>query len=242
MQNRVAAAMAQLPQSVQVQGVVVQQKSTAILQIVTLTSPKDTYDSLYLSNYATINLLNELARLPGRGQRQRLRRRPVRHADLARPGQALCPQPGAGGRHPGRSSSRTSRSPAARLGTPPAPPGQDFQLHRQRRGPAQRPRPVRQHHRQGRHRERRADHPHPRHRPRRAGRADLLAGLPARRQAGRRHRHLPVARRQRARRRHPGARQDGRAGQGFPAGSDLRHPLRHHRLRARPRSTRSTRR
>ncbi len=46
---------------------VVQQKSTAILQIVTLTSPKHTYDSLYLSNYATINLVNELARLPGVG-------------------------------------------------------------------------------------------------------------------------------------------------------------------------------
>ncbi len=46
---------------------VVQQKSTAILQIVTLTSPKHTYDSLFMSNYATINLVNELARLPGVG-------------------------------------------------------------------------------------------------------------------------------------------------------------------------------
>jgi HAE1 family hydrophobic/amphiphilic exporter-1 len=52
---------------VQAQGVVVQQKSTAILQIVTLTSPKHTYDSLFMSNYATINLVNELARLPGVG-------------------------------------------------------------------------------------------------------------------------------------------------------------------------------
>ena len=66
-QNRVSSALAQLPQSVQAQGVVVQQKSTAILQIVTLTSPEHTYDSLYLSNYATINLVNELARLPGVG-------------------------------------------------------------------------------------------------------------------------------------------------------------------------------
>src|SRR5690349_7314272 len=66
-QNRVSAAMAALPQSVQVQGVVVQKKSTAILQIVTLTSPDGQHDSLYLSNYATIRLKDEIARLPGVG-------------------------------------------------------------------------------------------------------------------------------------------------------------------------------
>src|ERR1700709_1746895 len=58
-QNRVASATASLPQSVQAQGVVVQQKSTAILQIVSLTAPDGRFDSLYLSNYATINLVNE---------------------------------------------------------------------------------------------------------------------------------------------------------------------------------------
>ncbi|WP_414462484.1 efflux RND transporter permease subunit [Hyphomicrobium sp. DY-1] len=66
-QNRVQAAMASLPQAVQVQGVVVQKKSTSILQIVTLTSPNSTYDSLYLSNYATIRLKDEISRLPGVG-------------------------------------------------------------------------------------------------------------------------------------------------------------------------------
>ena len=66
-QNRVASAMAQLPQSVQAQGVIVQQKSTAILQIVALTASNSRYDSLFLSNYATINLQNELARIPGVG-------------------------------------------------------------------------------------------------------------------------------------------------------------------------------
>ncbi len=45
----------------------VQQKSTSILQIVTLTSPDSRYDSLFLSNYATINLVHELARVPGVG-------------------------------------------------------------------------------------------------------------------------------------------------------------------------------
>src|SRR5579872_1833640 len=66
-QNRVQAAMAQLPQSVQKQGVVVQQKSTAILQFITLTSDKNQYDGLFLDNYAAINMQNELARLPGVG-------------------------------------------------------------------------------------------------------------------------------------------------------------------------------
>jgi HAE1 family hydrophobic/amphiphilic exporter-1 len=66
-QNRVSIALAQLPTAVQAQGVNVQQKSTAILQIVTLASTDGRYDSLYLSNYATINLVSELERLPGVG-------------------------------------------------------------------------------------------------------------------------------------------------------------------------------
>src|SRR4029077_14116761 len=66
-QNRVSAALSQLPTSVQNQGVTVQKKSTSILLFVTLTSPKATYDSLFLSNYATISIRDELARLPGVG-------------------------------------------------------------------------------------------------------------------------------------------------------------------------------
>src|SRR6185312_11318515 len=66
-QNRVSTALSSLPQPVQVQGVTVQKKSTAILQIVTLSSPDSRYDSLYLSNFATIRLKDEIARLPGVG-------------------------------------------------------------------------------------------------------------------------------------------------------------------------------
>jgi hydrophobic/amphiphilic exporter-1 (mainly G- bacteria), HAE1 family len=66
-QNRVSSALAQLPQAVQNQGVNVQKKSTSILMFVTLGSPGGTYDSLFLSNYATIKLKDELARLPGVG-------------------------------------------------------------------------------------------------------------------------------------------------------------------------------
>lgn len=66
-QNRVQAAMAQLPTPVQQQGVLVQQKSTAILQFITLTSEHNEYDGLFLNNYANINMQDELARLPGVG-------------------------------------------------------------------------------------------------------------------------------------------------------------------------------
>jgi HAE1 family hydrophobic/amphiphilic exporter-1 len=64
-QNRVSSALSQLPQAVQNQGVNVEKKSTSILQIVTLTSTN--HDSLFLANYAVINLKDELARLPGVG-------------------------------------------------------------------------------------------------------------------------------------------------------------------------------
>jgi hydrophobic/amphiphilic exporter-1 (mainly G- bacteria), HAE1 family len=66
-QNRVQNALAQLPQSVQAQGVSIRAKSASILEFVTLDSPDGRYDALYLWNYATINLVNELARLPGVG-------------------------------------------------------------------------------------------------------------------------------------------------------------------------------
>src|SRR3954470_10531240 len=66
-QNRVSAALSSLPDAVQKQGVNVQKQSTAILSFVTLVSPENKFDSLYLANYATIRLKDELARLPGVG-------------------------------------------------------------------------------------------------------------------------------------------------------------------------------
>ncbi len=66
-QNRVSQAQAQLPQAVQAQGVVTQTKSTAILQIITLTSPSGKFDGLFLNNYAAIYLQNELERIDGVG-------------------------------------------------------------------------------------------------------------------------------------------------------------------------------
>jgi hydrophobic/amphiphilic exporter-1 (mainly G- bacteria), HAE1 family len=66
-QNRVAWALAQLPQAVSAQGVITQMKATSVLMFVTLTSPDKRYDSLFLTNYGVINVENELARLPGVG-------------------------------------------------------------------------------------------------------------------------------------------------------------------------------
>ena len=125
-QNRVASALAQLPATVQSQGVTVQQKSTAILEIATLSSTDGRYDSLYLSNYATINLVNELARLPGVGNvnvfgvgqysmriwmdPQQLYSRGLTPRDVI---DAIGQQ--------------SQEVPAGQIGTPPAPTGQNFQ-------------------------------------------------------------------------------------------------------------------
>ena len=66
-QNRVSSAVAQLPASVQSQGVVTRTKSTAILQIITLTSSDKKFDALFLNNFAALNLENELERVAGVG-------------------------------------------------------------------------------------------------------------------------------------------------------------------------------
>ncbi len=67
-QNRAQLATPLLPQEVQRQGLVIRKKSAALLQIVTIYSPKNTHDALYLNNYATINIVDPLARIRGVGQ------------------------------------------------------------------------------------------------------------------------------------------------------------------------------
>jgi HAE1 family hydrophobic/amphiphilic exporter-1 len=66
-QNRVSLAQPQLPDEVTRQGLSVQKVSSALLQVIQLYSPNGTYDALYLSNYATINLLDALKRINGVG-------------------------------------------------------------------------------------------------------------------------------------------------------------------------------
>jgi HAE1 family hydrophobic/amphiphilic exporter-1 len=69
-QNRVSLAEPQLPDEVTRQGLSVQKVSSALLQVIQIYSPDGTYDALYLSNYATINLLDALKRINGVGNAQ----------------------------------------------------------------------------------------------------------------------------------------------------------------------------
>jgi multidrug efflux pump len=66
-QNRVSLAQPILPDLVKRRGVTVKKKSPSVLMIVNLFSPDDSRDNLYLSNYATIQLKDELSRLNGVG-------------------------------------------------------------------------------------------------------------------------------------------------------------------------------
>lgn len=67
-QNRVAQATATLPSEVNAAGVVTQKSSTNMLLLMTLVSPNATYDEVFLSNYAAINLKDALARVQGVGK------------------------------------------------------------------------------------------------------------------------------------------------------------------------------
>src|SRR6202047_1524085 len=125
-QNRVSSALAQLPQSVQAQGVTVQKKSTAVLLFVTLSAPDGRYDSLYLANYATIKLRDELSRLSGVGNvnvfgagqysmriwldPNKLQARSLTPQDVI---QAIQQQ--------------SQQVTAGQVGSPPTPPGVNFQ-------------------------------------------------------------------------------------------------------------------
>jgi hydrophobe/amphiphile efflux-1 (HAE1) family protein len=66
--NRVQTALAKLPPEVQLQGLTVQKKSSAILQFVVLYSENGQQDPLFITNYAVINVLDVLSRIPGVGQ------------------------------------------------------------------------------------------------------------------------------------------------------------------------------
>ena len=65
--NRVQIALSSLPEDVQRQGVTVKKKSSALLGVVAVYSPKHTHDPLFISNYVTINLLDQIKSTPGVG-------------------------------------------------------------------------------------------------------------------------------------------------------------------------------
>jgi hydrophobic/amphiphilic exporter-1 (mainly G- bacteria), HAE1 family len=126
-QNRVSAAIAQLPTPVQQQGVVTKKKETSPLQIITLSSKDDRYDALFLSNFGALQLRDKLARLPGVGDvvvfgigeysmrvwldPHQLNQRGLVPQDVIN---AIQQQ--------------NTNVAAGQLGMPPTPAGQDFQL------------------------------------------------------------------------------------------------------------------
>ncbi|WP_437186633.1 efflux RND transporter permease subunit [Planctomicrobium sp. SH668] len=69
-QNRIASALPRLPQEAQRLGVVAQKQSTSMIVVVGLTSPDNSYDGLYLSNYAEIRIKDIISRIPGVGGTQ----------------------------------------------------------------------------------------------------------------------------------------------------------------------------
>jgi len=66
-QNRVQRALPRLPEEVRQLGVTTVRASPALTMVVHLVSPDDSYDELYLRNYAVLNVKDQLARLPGMG-------------------------------------------------------------------------------------------------------------------------------------------------------------------------------
>jgi HAE1 family hydrophobic/amphiphilic exporter-1 len=125
-QNQVASALSSLPPQVQAQGVTTAKKSTSILEFVALVSPDSRFDSLFLSNYAVINVQNELARLNGVGAVTILgagqyAMRIWMNPDLLQ-ARSLTPQDVI------NAIQQQSREVAVgQVGAPPAPKGQDFQ-------------------------------------------------------------------------------------------------------------------
>jgi hydrophobe/amphiphile efflux-1 (HAE1) family protein len=68
--NRVQTALAQLPQEVQLEGLTIKKKSSAVLQFIALYSENGKQDPLFITNYVIINVLDVLSRTPGVGQAQ----------------------------------------------------------------------------------------------------------------------------------------------------------------------------
>jgi HAE1 family hydrophobic/amphiphilic exporter-1 len=126
-QNRVGQAQAQLPDAVKREGVVVNRSSPDILLAIGLSSPKSTYDGVFLGNYADINLVDQIKRVPGVGDvknftaqdySMRVWLDPEKLASLG-----VTPQDVASA-----IKEQNAQSPAGSIGAEPAPPGQESQF------------------------------------------------------------------------------------------------------------------
>ena len=100
--NRVQTALSKLPEDVQRQGVTVKKKSSALLGVIAVYSPKLTHDELFISNYATINLLDDIRSTARRRRREAVRPAGLRHQGLGADRPADRPRPHLGRHHQGR--------------------------------------------------------------------------------------------------------------------------------------------
>src|SRR5205823_9198069 len=123
--NRVQIALPRLPDEVRRNGVIVQKRSFDILLVVSLVSPGNQRDTLYLSNYASINIVDELKRLPGiadvtifgaRDYSMRVWIHPEEMARLGVPPAAVA----------AALRAQNAQTAAGKAGTEPAPPGQNI--------------------------------------------------------------------------------------------------------------------
>src|SRR5258706_3770678 len=123
--NRVQIALPRLPDEVRRNGVIVQKRSFDILNVVALVSPNNSRDTLFLSNYASINLVDELKRLPGLadvtvfGARDYSMRIWLNPEKMARLG--VTPSDVAAALR-----AQNAQYAAGKIGTDPAPPGQSI--------------------------------------------------------------------------------------------------------------------
>src|ERR1700683_3965362 len=127
-QNRVSQAQAQLPDAVKREGVTVNRSSPDLLLAIGLYSPKGTYDAIFLSNYANINLVDAIKRVPGVGDvknftaqdySMRIWLEPNKMAALG-----ITPEDVAGAVR-----EQNVQTPAGVIGAEPAPAGQEKQYN-----------------------------------------------------------------------------------------------------------------
>jgi hydrophobic/amphiphilic exporter-1 (mainly G- bacteria), HAE1 family len=126
-QNRVAIAAPQLPEEVRRQGVTVKKQSSSIILAISLTSPDKTFDGLFMSNYATLRLRDELSRAPGVGEVM------VRGVGAYSMRVWLDPNKMASLRITTKDviealARQNVQVAAGQIGQPPNPPGQSYQL------------------------------------------------------------------------------------------------------------------
>src|SRR5947209_2498181 len=126
-QNRVALAQPILPELVTRNGVTVKKKSTSTLMIINLFSPDGSRNDLYLSNYATIQLKDELSRLSGVGDITYLGRRDYSMRVWLDP-EKLASRNLTANDVVRAIEQQNTQVAAGQVGQPPIPTGQVFQL------------------------------------------------------------------------------------------------------------------